>query len=299
MVNESLFTNSQTVKSSRVLYTASEFAKNNLIYLQEAGQLTALRQHTSKRQKLKSYLFFIVTHGAGKFTYEDETYDLTEGSCVFIDCHKKYSHETSGDYLWHLTWAHFYGDLMESIYAEYLSNGAKPVFHTKHESEYILLIERIMDEVRNVENSRDMLLFQELTTLITKIMMESSAAFHSDQTTTQAKLFNIREHLNKHYKDKIALDDLEREFHVNKYYLTRIFKQQFGTTVANYLIQQRITNAKYLLRFSDKTIEDIGYSCGVNDPSYFNRMFKKIEGVSPSEFRSIWSESSEKAEENE
>jgi hypothetical protein len=60
MVDAMFYTDGKTEKSNRVLYTASEFAKNNLIYLQEAGKLTALKPHVSERHKLQSVLFFIV-----------------------------------------------------------------------------------------------------------------------------------------------------------------------------------------------------------------------------------------------
>ena len=77
-------------------------------------------------------------------------------------------------------------------------------------------------------------------------------------------------------------------FYINKFYLTRIFKEKFGVTLNNYLLQIRITHAKQLLRFTDKTVETIGVECGMGSVHYFSRMFKKIEGISPSEYRKIW-----------
>ena len=73
-----------------------------------------------------------------------------------------------------------------------------------------------------------------------------------------------------------------------KFYLSKIFKEQFGTSVNSYLLQVRVTHAKRLLRFSDLSIEQIGYSCGVEYDNYFSRMFKKIEGLSPGEYRKKW-----------
>ena len=79
-----------------------------------------------------------------------------------------------------------------------------------------------------------------------------------------------------------------QQFYINKFYLTRVFKEQFGQTVTGYLMQLRITQAKRLLRFSDKNIEVIAQECGMSDANYFSRIFKKVEGTTPGQYRRQW-----------
>ena len=98
-----------TVSSDRVIYTASSFARNSLLYLQEIGELKALMEHTSSRSDLQSYLFFTVVSGSGSLIYGEKEYEIQPSSCVFIDCRKPYSHTTGIDDLWTLRWIHFYG----------------------------------------------------------------------------------------------------------------------------------------------------------------------------------------------
>ena len=86
------FTSSPSVQSSRILYTPSPFARSSLLHLQEVGSLTAIKPHTSKREKLHSYLCFMVEDGEGELVYEGKKYDLKAGDVVFIDCRKAYSH---------------------------------------------------------------------------------------------------------------------------------------------------------------------------------------------------------------
>ena len=59
-------------------------------------------------------------------------------------------------------------------------------------------------------------------------------------------------------------------------------------TVLSYLEQIRITHAKQLLRFTQLTVEEIGRKIGIEEPGYFNRVFKKIEGNTPGEYRRVW-----------
>ncbi len=53
-------------------------------------------------------------------------------------------------------------------------------------------------------------------------------------------------------------------------------------------MEVRITQAKQLLRFTDMTVEAVGAECGMEDANYFSRLFKKLEGISPGEFRKMW-----------
>ena len=61
--------NGSIVKANRIIYTASGFAKKNLLYLQEIGESQARQPHISARKNLASYLFFIVTQGSGTLEY--------------------------------------------------------------------------------------------------------------------------------------------------------------------------------------------------------------------------------------
>lgn len=59
-------------------------------------------------------------------------------------------------------------------------------------------------------------------------------------------------------------------------------------TVTTYINSVRVTKAKEMLRFSEETVEAIASECGIDDHNYFSRMFKKIEGVSPGDYRRMW-----------
>ena len=70
-------------------------------------------------------------------------------------------------------------------------------------------------------------------------------------------------------------------FFINKFYMTRIFKETYGVTINNYLISKRITRSKQLLCFTDMTVDEIGNAVGAGDANYLSRMFRKVEGRLP------------------
>jgi len=290
MSKSTFFTNnpSATVSSNRILYTPSEFAKSSLMYLQEIGDLKALKEHTSERDNIQSYLFFMVMTGSGQLKYGGRNYVLSKGGCVFIDCRYPYSHMTSDD-LWSLRWCHFNGPMMASIYEKYTDRGGRAVFIPKD----IRAFGKVLDSLYKIAGSndyiRDMEINEELGRLCTLLMAES---WHPEEKgmrdTGKKSVVPVKEYLDAHYTEKITLDDLSRIFYINKYYLTRMFKDRFGITISSYLINIRVTHAKQMLRFTDMSIEEIGQACGLGQAHYFSRVFKAVEGVAPSIYRSKW-----------
>lgn len=276
------------VTSNRILYTPSDFAKTNLIHLQEIGELHAQKPHTSQRSNLLSYLFFIVLKGDGTLEYDGRVHTLCQGDCVFIDCRKPYAHRTSAN-LWDLKWAHFYGPNMHAIYEKYAQRGGSPCFHAASLPAYEDVLGDIYEIAAASSHIRDMKIYEKLTSLLTLLMEESwnpKRNLHS--TSRKRNLQNVKEYLDRNYRQKITLEQLAEAFYINKFYLTRCFKEQFGMSVNQYLLQVRITHAKQLLRFTDLAIEKVGHECGMSDANYFSRMFKKVEGISPGEFRRRW-----------
>ena len=320
-MQSNLFTSSPSVRSSRILYTPSPFARSSLLHLQEVGSLTAIKPHTSKREKLQSYLCFMVEDGEGDLVYEGKTYELRSGDVVFIDCRKAYSHSTGMNLnagLWSLRWCHFYGPSMPAIYAKYCERGGQPVIRGNDMgrradmghgadmargadvarradapcgadvSQYSTILTDIYTLASSSDYIRDMRINGKLNDLLT-LLMESS--WHREAHTNAPKkmdISSVKSFLDEHYKEKLSLESVASHFFIDKHYLSRLFKEQYGVTLVTYLQQVRITHAKRMLRFTDKSIEEIGLECGIGELNYFSRVFKKMEGVSPSEFRRVW-----------
>lgn len=284
---KSLFIGSPSVFSSRILYTPSPFARTSLVHLQEIGSLQAIKPHTSKRGNLSSYLFFMVESGSGSVVYDKVTYEIGPVDCVFIDCKIPYSHSTDTD-LWTLKWCHFFGPGMANIYAKYKERGGEPVFHPADLTMFKRIWQRLYAIAESSDYIRDMKINEELNALLTLVMQESWNPERRCEGRKRQSCIMVKTYLDEHYAQKITLDGLASKFYMDKYYLTKCFKEEYGVTISQYLLQTRITKAKQMLRFSDEKLGVIGLVCGIGEAAYFSRMFKRVEGMSPSEYREKW-----------
>jgi AraC-like DNA-binding protein len=91
--------------------------------------------------------------------------------------------------------------------------------------------------------------------------------------------------LEEHYADEISLDTLAEHLHISKYYVSRIFKQETGATLMDYILARRVRQACQLLITSNKGIEQISIEVGMNNFPYFCQAFKKLVGTTPMKYR--------------
>lgn len=286
-MNNSLF-HGDIVRSNRTIYTPSTFARNNLLFLQEVGELTAKQKHTSGRKNLNSLLFFVVLKGNGILKYEDTVYNLEEDDCVFIDCENEYLHQTSKE-LWTLKWIHFYGTNAKQIFAKYCQRGGKYHFKSENLQKYIRILANIQAIANSNSFTQDMQIYSQLALFLNNLMEETWYGINTEKNgKKQKKGEEVKYFIDQNYYKRITLDSLSNIFYIDKYYLSKVFKREYDITVNNYLTNVRISEAKKMLRFSNKTIEEVAQAVGLDDANYFSRVFKKKEEISPKEFRLSW-----------
>ena len=91
--------------------------------------------------------------------------------------------------------------------------------------------------------------------------------------------------IQNNYQQKITLEDVAAHVHLHSSYLGSIFKRDAGITVIEYLNIVRVDQAKSLLLNTKHPIGKIGAMCGIPDPRYFCRVFRKIVNESPHTWR--------------
>lgn len=272
----------------RIIYSASQFAKENLIYLQEIGNSIYYEPYTSTRTHLDSYLFVLVNKGHGTLMFHDTEYHLSANTCIFINCREPYILSSKCN-SWDISWVHFDGVSMNGIYEKFINRSGSPCFSVNDSGLYSSLHSSIMNVITNDDYVRDMHLMSALSNLLSIIMKDcwSESPSHSRQPEGN-KWFPIKEYLDNHYIERISLDILSEIFHIDKFYLTRKFKELYGITINAYIQKKRINSAKQYLRFSNMSVTEIAEMCGYSDCAYFTRIFKTNEGITPSKFRREW-----------
>jgi len=97
----------------------------------------------------------------------------------------------------------------------------------------------------------------------------------------------VIEHLEERFPGRVLLPEVAEHFHLSSYGLCREFKKYAGMGFKQYLLHRRIVQAKVLLEGTEMKIAAIATAVGFDDLSSFNRAFKALVGVTPSDYRKI------------
>lgn len=100
-------------------------------------------------------------------------------------------------------------------------------------------------------------------------------------------LQDVKEYIEREYANPdLSLDYLSEKFSISAKYLSRLFKESFGENFLDSLMSIRIGIAKELLLQNQHSVQEVGEKVGYSNAATFRRVFRKVEGVSPQDYRS-------------
>ncbi|ARK31225.1 response regulator transcription factor [Halalkalibacter krulwichiae] len=105
--------------------------------------------------------------------------------------------------------------------------------------------------------------------------------FKKEESTVQ----RIEEYIRLNYQKDIKLQDIAERFYLSREYISRKFKQEYHATITDYMTRIRIEKAKELLENPFLKIYEIAIAVGYQNDKYFIKVFKKIEGITPKDYR--------------
>lgn len=138
-----------------------------------------------------------------------------------------------------------------------------------------------------VHRYRDMLLWQkmELRGMILMLFSRFMREAVPHVWTTDERLKRVIDYIHGHIADDIDIDVLAGEACITKPYLIRIFKRELGTSPLQYINNKKVERAQLLLYTTNMPVKEVAYALGFSDHSYFIRMFRKMSGLTPQEYR--------------
>ena len=96
---------------------------------------------------------------------------------------------------------------------------------------------------------------------------------------------NVVSDIREHYTEDISLTSLAAKYNISMGHLSKMIKEHLQVNFSDYIASLRIQRAKELLRDESISIQEIAEIVGYNDYFYFTKVFKKVEGISPSKYR--------------
>ena len=96
-------------------------------------------------------------------------------------------------------------------------------------------------------------------------------------------------YMRKYYGEQISLEDVAAAGNVSGSYLSRLFKEEMGIGFNEFLTQIRLEESEKLLAETNLSVKEIAAMVGYLDEKYYSKLFKKMTGIKPTEYRRIYS----------
>ena len=168
---------------------------------------------------------------------------------------------------------------------EYLFPKDKKIFYCGSALEYQSLFRSLIYELQMCKENYEEMLEIELRQIFILLHRFFMTSLKTDNARVVEEIDKATLYFNEHYSEDISIDEYAQNNHVSVSWFIRNFKQCTGSTPMQYILSQRIYNAEILLRENIYNVTEIAQIVGYDNPLYFSRIFKKIKGVSPSEYR--------------
>lgn len=185
------------------------------------------------------------------------------------------------------------------IIQQYENVGNSLIYTQQRILELLWVVNRVMDEMGMQVGSlffsfqvNDYRQLRRETLLLLEQMISVYNTYY-DQIEAD-KIHQIQQYIREHSQEDISLDILAQRVSLSPIYISKMFKEKLGVNYIDYLTECRIEKAKKLLNDPEKSLKEITFEIGYHEPNYFSKVFKKMCGVSPKDYRkTLWSKQAE------
>ncbi len=152
------------------------------------------------------------------------------------------------------------------------------------------IVKNLIQDIQRCNNSNEFgseilkeSLFIQFMVLMNRLFLNSDKNRDIEDIQYDKTIEGVLNYINSNLENDLSIDTIASEFFISKYYLMRKFKNQIGSSIHNYVVQKRLILARSLIS-DGLSMSDVCNKCGFNDYSSFVRAFKKVYGVSPSNY---------------
>lgn len=280
------YSSSWSEDSIRLINTPGKTAKSIYFYLQEVGYFKTYPPYFTERAHLNSFLIIYTLSGEGILNYHNQIYTITKGQCFFINCMDYHYYKVSGNSTWEFLWVHFNGNNSLGYFEEFSRNGFQLIqIHNEYLFENTL--RKLIEINQNKSVTTDVLTSQYIHMLITELIAQNTARNLPDLLLPEY-IKSVMKYIDLHFSEDLALEFLAKHQNISKFHLSHEFKRYTGLTLKEYIISTRISRAKDLLKYTEKSVQEISEQCGIYNTSHFINLFKSREGCTPNKYRKEW-----------
>ncbi len=282
-------------KQAPTVLKISNFKRNNPkaeVYIRTFQEHKADHPFVMSAHAHDFYLVMLFTKGSGSHTIDFNEYKISRGAMFFMSPSEVHSWKLSDDADGYILFFNSSFHLMEALSRQLFN---LPFFRTKNKISYALLNEKDLKQTSNIfksmltENSFDSKYLPFIMRSYMDVLLYKLASVIKADALKQETMGSVLPELETliglYYKEHHSVLFYAEKLHTTSQQLNATAKNYLDKTVQDLIHERVMAEARRLLVYSSLTVSEIAYELNFKDNSYFNRFFKKEEGLTPDQFR--------------
>lgn len=257
------------------------------LYPKASGFYKQANKHTMLRRVHDDNLLIYCVAGAGSFSVEQSQHSIGKGDLLILPSGVAHAYRASDDNPWSIYWIHFSGSKSEQ-FIEYLQGEKNhltiPVgVNSNLINSFDLLLESLQSSIHLSSYIHASSILRQILTHIPLLKPLAKA----QRLSHQFDLERVHAIMQSSLHGQLDLETLANSVNLSKFHFIKRYKELTNTTPINYFLHLKIERACHLLDISTKPVKEISYNLGYEDTYYFSRLFKKVMGISPKQYRQM------------
>lgn len=279
------------------MYTNNAYLNNSTLDIKDKSKPLIVTScgtyHLYTRPKLptwrprgrRDFQLLYIASGKAHFHFNGKEQIVTAGHMVLYRPKEPQKYEYYGEDQTEVYWVHFTGGNVTNILRSYGITDDKKVFYCGSGLDYKNLFRSMINELQMCKDNYAEMLEMYLRQIFIMLKRYFTDSLKTDNTHIIEEIDKATLYFNEHYSEEISIEEYAQNNHFSVSWFIRNFKHCTGSTPMQYILSKRIYNAEILLHDSTYNVTEIAEIVGYDNPLYFSRIFKKVKGLSPSEYR--------------
>ncbi|MBL7763694.1 MAG: AraC family transcriptional regulator [Chitinophagaceae bacterium] len=264
-------------------------AKNMIagaMYITDMGYYPKAKFHYRERPAgADQHIIIYCMEGNGRAVINKREYRIEPGEFIFIPSKTAHLYEADADNPWTIYWTHFKGMNAEAVIKQLEKNFAGHKGFLKHNENTVGLFNEMYNQLER-GYSTDNLIYSSMCLwhYLTAFMFNnkySAPGKLSYKDPTDVAIDFLQDRIGS----LLTLEEIAAAVNLSASHFSFLFKNKTGFSPIEYFNHLKIQRACQYLLFTNLRIREISWNLGIEDPYYFSRLFKKVMGVAPGEYR--------------
>jgi len=256
------------------------------LHITHIGNFPSAPHHFIERKEgVPQVILIYCLKGTGWLEMAGATFRIDKGHAVLISPDVPHIYRADGDDPWSVFWIHFDGEQVSLILESLGVTDKKPLIYVPDTEMMRQTFEDVFACLNYHYSDAGLLaMTSELMRLISRIKLNQGNPRKEMQADEDRIMESIR-FMERHLDMTLTLESLASRAGQSVPHYCKLFKERIGQPPLAHFIQLKINKACELLFQTNQTVKAIAEQLGYDDPYYFSRQFKKVQGLSPSEYR--------------